>query len=71
MNDQLMARGHHKDCVARLLNTCWQCRGRFGMGICEKGDQCDRKRGGYTGCHPECKIRKEWNERRSDNTGQV
>lgn len=63
MNEQLMARGHHKDCVARILMNCWQCSGRFGMGICDNGDQCDRKRSPYTGCSPECKIKKEWDER--------
>lgn len=61
MSEQLVSQGHQKDCVARILNSCWQCNGRFDMGICDKGDKCDR----YNlnpGCSPECNLKKRFDE---------
>ncbi len=62
MSYQLVARGHHKDCVTRIFNNCWQCNGRFDMGICDKGDECDRQRPPYSGCSSECNVKKRFDE---------
>ncbi len=42
MNNQLVDLGHLPECVVRILNNCWQCGSRFGLGICDQGDKCDR-----------------------------
>lgn len=59
MNKGLMSSRHNKDCVARILNNCWHQTNQ-----CYKGDQCDEMRSPYTGCSSECKIKKEWDEKK-------
>lgn len=36
---------HFSGCeiIARIRNNCWSCKGMFDMGICDRGDDCDRK----------------------------
>ncbi len=36
---------HFSGCQAihRIRNNCWNCKGMFGRGICDRGEDCDRK----------------------------
>jgi hypothetical protein len=43
---------HFSGCqiIHRIRNNCWNCKGMFDRGICDRGDDCDRK----VKLEPEC-----------------